>query len=173
MQCKNSQEKKKKHPKLHMALFCDNNFKQFWRPLHSRACSKELGYQCSTSVKCSVTMCGPGPQLLRFPMRPRSLIQTIISDGNHRKNVPPLPPLTEKESEFSSSSTEGSNQTSRVSTFLKHSTDQATTQHKNPCPMKSRLGHLAFRLSKASLIFSIPIQTQPPTNFNCVLCSFL
>lgn len=167
------QPRKKKTPKLHMALFCDNNFKQFWRPLHSRACSKGLGYQCSTSVKCSVPMCGPVLSSFAFLMSPRSLIQTIISDCNHRKNVPPFPPLTEKESEFSSSSTEGSNQTSQVSTFLKHSTDQATTQHKNPCPMKSRLCHLAFRLSKASLSSPFLYTDTTPTNFNCILCSFL
>lgn len=66
-----------------MALFCANNFKQFWRPLHSRTCSKGLGYQCSTSVTCSVTMRGPGPQLLRFPNEAK------VTDSNHYLRLQP------------------------------------------------------------------------------------
>lgn len=31
------------HKKFHMALFCDNNFKQFWKLLHSRAVFQRIG----------------------------------------------------------------------------------------------------------------------------------
>ena len=66
---------------------------------------------------------------LAFLMRPRSLVQTIISDCNHKENVPLSSSVMERELlNFSYPIKKGSNETSKVRMcFLKHSIDQATT----------------------------------------------
>lgn len=80
-----------------MALFCDSNFQQFGGlyipevvfqriklPVFNLWISRMLPYVDWVLAS------------LAFLMRPRSLIQTIISDCNHKDNMPPFPPLTAK-----------------------------------------------------------------------------
>lgn len=166
--------KKKKNPKLHMALFCDNNFKQFWRPLHSRACSKGLGYQCSTSVKCSVTMCGPGPQLLRFPNEPK------VTDSNHYLRLQPQ----KERASLSTTDRKGI----RV-LILRYRRKQLDIPSQHFPKTQHWPGHYTAQKSMSHEVQTLPsclsafqsepyllhscTKTQPPTNFNCILCSFL
>lgn len=85
-----------------MALCCDNNFKRSWRPLHSRAAFPRLSLPAqratSTSGTGGVTRVGWVLTASALLLRPRSLIHTIIWDRDRQENVPPLPPLTPKES---------------------------------------------------------------------------
>ena len=87
---------------------------------------------------------------LAFLMRPRSLVQTIISDCNHKENVPPSSPVMEKELlNFSYPIKKGSNKTAKGRMcFLKHSTDHGTTYTQGPSipsPIKPKLCNPAFK----------------------------
>ena len=136
----------KQNKKTHIALFCDGNFKQFRKP---ELCSEGLSYPLWVS---GVLPCVDWVlTFLAFLMRPRSLVQTIISDCNHKENVPPSSPVMERELlNFPYPIKKGSNKTAKVRMcFLKHSTDHATTYTQEgpsiPSPIKSKLCNPAFK----------------------------
>lgn len=136
----------KQNKKTHIALFYDGNFQRFRKPeLRSEGLSYPLWI--SGVLQCVDWVL----TFLAFLMRPRSLVQTIISDCNHKENVPLSSPVMERELlNFSYPIKKGSNETSKVRMcFLKHSTDQATTRTQEgpsiPSPIKSKLGNPAFK----------------------------
>lgn len=151
-----------------MALFCDSNFQHFGGlyipevvfqriklPVFNLWISRMLPYV--DWVLASIA----------FLMRPKSLIQTIISDCNHKDNMPPFPPLTAKGITEFLIPYQGRKELdigNKVRSSLKPNTEtrplQSTKTKKGP-PFHVQLSQdssiLSPMLFKVSLIFHIPI----------------
>lgn len=146
----------------YIALFFDSNFNQF-----GSLQSKGLSYQCSTSGLVSGLLPCVDWVLtsLALLMRPRSLIQTIISDCNYKDNIPRFPPVTEKGITELLISHQGRKQLdipSKVSNSLKPITGTRplhSTKTKRGPPLHDQLNTdfsiLPLRLFKGSFIFYI------------------